>query len=185
VRAALAAASPSAVSAGDDLPSVSDFGEPIVVLSDEMGGDLDALTALVEQLPGLSVVHLTRHPFSVIDELGAEDGQLVAEERWRTATGNLLDLADHLGLDRMRMVRLEDVVEAGDPVDVLLAIVGAEREVGEVGGAPMLDAARLDGWRQARLAERPGRAVRQLADELGYDTTWPVAEVLPARGSGA
>ena len=185
VRTALATAAPSTVDGGSAMPSAATFADLTVALSTELAAAPNALEALVDELPGLRIVHLVRHPFSSVAELAAERGQRAAEEVWRTVNGDLLDLAERLGPERVRMVRLEDVIEAGGPIDALLAIVGAEREVGDVGAAPVLDGERLDDWRTVDLAERPGRGLRQIANELGYDTTWPVAEPVPTRGSGA
>jgi acyl transferase domain-containing protein len=185
VRTALAAAAPATVDGGSALPTAATFADTTVVLSAELAAEPNALEALVDALPGLRIVHLVRHPFSSVAELAVERGQRAAEEVWRTVNGDLLDLAERLGPERVRMVRLEDLIEAGSPVDALLAIVGVEREVGDVGAAPVLDGERLDDWRTVDLAERPGRGVRQIAEELGYDTTWPLVEPVPTRGSGA
>jgi acyl carrier protein len=181
VRAALAAAAPSVVDEGPATPSPGSFAERTVVLSDELGADIEELDRLADALPGVHIVHLVRHPFAVVAELAPALGQRAAEESWRTVNGNLLDLAERLGPDRVRMIRLEDLIEGGGPVDELLAVIGVEREV-ESG--PVLDGERLDDWRSVTLAERPGRGLRQIAEELGYDTTWPVEEPVPTRGSG-
>jgi acyl carrier protein len=185
VRTALAAAAPSTVGATASRPTVATFASPAVVLDVELATEAEALESLIDDLPGLRIVHLVRHPFSTIAELSPELGQRAAEEIWRTVNGDLLDLAERYGPERVRMVRLEDLIEAGEPVEALLEIVGARREIGEVGAAPVLDGARLDDWRTVDLATRPGRGLRQIADELGYDTTWPVPEPVPTRGSGA
>ncbi|MEO8695420.1 MAG: SDR family NAD(P)-dependent oxidoreductase [Acidimicrobiales bacterium] len=184
VRTALAAAAPSTVDDGSAILRAATFADRAVALSTELAAQPNDLAALLDELPGLHIVHLVRHPFSSVAELAAELGQRGAEEVWRTVNGDLLDLAERLGPERVRMVRLEDLIEAGGPVDALLAIVGAGREVGDVGAAPVLDGERLDDWRTVELAERPGRGLRQIADELGYDTTWPLVEPMPTRGSG-
>ena len=151
------------------------------MLSDDLGGDADELDRLADALPGMHIVHLVRHPFAVVADLAPRLGQRAAEESWRAINGNLLDLAERLGPDRVRMIRVEDLIEGGGPVDALLAVLGVELEVDAV---PALDGERLDDWRSVTLAERPGRGLRQIADELGYDTTWPVEEPVPTRGSG-
>jgi hypothetical protein len=186
LRSALHAAAPSAVCAGALGAEPDGLADGAVVLDDEVASDADALGALVAAWPGLRIVHLARHPFAALAELRGTLDQRAAEEAWRTANGNLLDLAEQLGPERVRMVRVEDLVESGDdPIATLLGVVGVEPLADGDARAPVLDARRLDGWRDAALDERPGRALRSIADELGYDTTWPVPEVVPARGSGA
>jgi hypothetical protein len=185
VRTALASAAPSRVDGSTERPTAATFADAVVVFSDDLATEPKALDGLINELPGLRVIHFVRHPFSATAELSPELGQRAAEEVWRTVNGDLLDLAERYGPERVRMVRLEDLIEGGAPVDALLDIVGAEREIGEVGAAPVLDGARLDDWRRVALDARPGRGMRQIADELGYDTTWPVPEAVPTRGSGA
>jgi NADP-dependent 3-hydroxy acid dehydrogenase YdfG/acyl carrier protein len=181
LRAALAAATGGAVAGDDAVPTAAAFADPAVVLCEDLAGDRDALDALVDQLPSIHVVHLARHPFAVIDELTPTLGRASAEETWRTANGNLLDLAERLGAERVRMIRVEDLVEGGAALDTLLGVLGLARDPS---ASPAIDEARLDGWRTVDIGERPGRGVRTIAEELGYDTTWPVVAPPPTRGSG-
>ena len=146
-----------------------------VVVDEALADDVEALDRLAAE-PGAAFVHVARHPFTAIERSPLP--QREAEERWATANGNLIDLAERVGPAALRRRALRGLGR------------GARRRGGRRGRAPRpspplrrrpaggprpVRSHRLD---RVTLAQRPGRSVRVVADELGYDVTWPP----PGRG---
>jgi amino acid adenylation domain-containing protein len=154
-----------------------DDARPAIFVSEGLADDLQSLEQLAEKLPAAQFVHVTRHPFSVIDELveAGATSQKVAEDVWITTNGNLIDLAERVGSERILVVRVEDLAtERDDSVAKLHAFLGSAGDAGSLVGSDPVGLAFAERWRSAALTHRPGRSVRQVADELGYDTEWPL-----------
>jgi hypothetical protein len=141
-------------------------------------------------------LHLTRHPYSVIDSFvrarfarlrgEAGDPYRVAERYWRRSNRNVLDLAQRIGRERCHLIQFEELV--CDPEDVLRRLcafldlpfeetVIRPYESGEMlagPGDPRLFARgeilpeKADRWKQVELPAPLSDESRELARALGY-----------------
>jgi acyl transferase domain-containing protein len=141
-------------------------------------------------------LHLTRHPYSVIDSFvrarfarlrgEAGDPHQVAERYWRRSNRNVLELARRIGRERCHLIQFEELVN--DPEDVLRRLcaffdlpfeqsVLEPYESGEMlagPGDPKLFARgkilpeKADQWKEVELPKPVNEETRELARLLGY-----------------
>jgi amino acid adenylation domain-containing protein len=139
-----------------------------LLVDDGLAGELDRLEAIASARPEVRFVHVVRHPFATI--AGPDVEQREAEDAWVTANGNLFDLAERVGDSRCLVVRWEDV--HADRTADLLAFLGIVSDA----PSPPTRSDRLRLRPDAPPpAQRPGRAMRILAADLGYELDLPAA----------
>ncbi|MEO8693814.1 MAG: amino acid adenylation domain-containing protein [Acidimicrobiales bacterium] len=140
---------------------------PRLLVDDRLSGELDRLEAIASVRPEVRFVHVVRHPFATI--AGAEVEQREAEAAWVTANGNLFDLAERVGDSRCLVVRWEDI--HADRTAELQSFLGLGGDTPSPRRRSARSPLRSDG---PPPAQRPGRATRALAAELGYELDLPV-----------
>ena len=135
---------------------------PRLLVDDRLADELERLAAIASARPEVRFVHLVRHPFATI--AGAEVEQRAAEEAWVTSNGNLFDLAERVGDSRCLVVRWEDV--QADRTADLQSFLGLASDAPSPPTRRDRSRLRTDA---PPPAQRPGRAMRTLAGELGYE----------------
>jgi amino acid adenylation domain-containing protein len=135
-----------------------------LLVDDRLAEELGPLEAIATARPDVRFVHVVRHPYATF----ADVEQREAEDAWVTANGNLFDLAERVGDHRCLVVRWEDL--HADRTADLQSFLG----LGGRAHAPGRRTERLRLWPDAPPpAQRPGRAMRTLAAELGYELDVP------------